>query len=102
MVCGTIVPESITVADGVVTITLPATFDPISGGLYNIPLRASIPEGTNGAVINITNGTVTGALLNAVGSNVRLGPLNAQWVLRVQFFADPDHFNLLRRTWRAV
>lgn len=98
----TIVPDTITVAAGVVTITLPAAFEPVNGGIYDIPLSAAIPDGTNGAEVTITNGTATGPLLNRLGSNVRMGPLNAQWTLRVMFLDDPEHWNLISRRWRNV
>lgn len=97
-----VVPTTIAVTAGVTTITLPATFEPVNGGIYDIPLAAAIPDGTNGSVITITNGTVTGNLLNRLGSNVRMGPLNAQWVLRVMFLEDPEHWNLISRRWRTV
>lgn len=97
-----VIPTSVTAAAGVVTITLPATFVPVSGCVYDISLEAAIPEGTNGAVITITNGTITGNLLNRLGSNVRMGPLNAQWILRTMFLADPNHYNLLSRRLRNV
>lgn len=97
-----VVPETIAVATGTTTITLPSTFEPVNGGIYDIPLSAAIPDGTNGTVIEITNGTVTGSLLNRLGSNVRMGTLNAQWVLRVMYLSDPDHFNLISRRWRQI
>lgn len=97
-----VVPGSIAVAGGVTTITLPATFEPVNGCVYDIPLAAAIPDGSNGSVITITNGTITGNLLNRLGSNVRMGTLNAQWVLRVMFLSDPAHYNLLSRRWRSV
>lgn len=98
----TVVPESITVAAGVATVTLPATFEPVQGGIYDVPLSVAIPDGTNGAEIVITNGTTTGSLLNRLGSNVRMGTLNAQWILRIMFLEDPDHWNLISRRWRNV
>ena len=98
----TIVPDTITVAAGVTTITLPATFIPVNGGIYDIPLATAIPDGTNGSVITITNGTISGNLLNRLGSNVRMSTLNAQWVLRVMYLEDPEHWNLISRRWRNV
>lgn len=98
----TVVPTGIAVAAGTTTITLPAAFEPVDGGIYDIPLSAAIPDGTNGTAVSITNGTVTGSLLNRLGSNVRMGALNAQWVLRVMYLSDPDHFNLISRRWRQI
>lgn len=97
-----VVPTTITQATDTTTITLPATFEPVAGGIYDIPLSAAIPDGTNGNIITITNGTVTGNLLNRLGSNVRMGTLNAQWVLRVMYLKDPAHWNLISRRWRVV
>lgn len=90
--------ESVTVASGVVTITMPADFVPVEGCLYDISLATSLPYGTNGAEILIG----TAPLLNRLGSNVRMSELNAQWVLRVMYLGDPDHYNLISRKWRAV
>lgn len=97
-----VVPTTITQATDTTTITLPATFEPVAGGIYDIPLSAAIPDGTNGNIITITNGTITGNLLNRLGSNVRMGTLNAQWVLRVMYLEDPEHWNLISRRWRVV
>ena len=98
----TVVPTTITQATTTTTITLPADFEPVNGGIYDIPLAAAIPDGTNGNIIAITNGTTSGNLLNRLGSNVRMGPLNAQWVLRVMFLEDPAHYNLISRRWRQI
>lgn len=97
-----VIPTTITQATGTTTITLPATFTPVNGGIYDIPLAAAIPADTNGTIITITNGTISGNLLNRLGSNVRMGELNAQWILRVMFLGDPNHYNLISRRWRPV
>ena len=96
--CGriqSVVPTTIAFAAGTTTVTLPADFVPVNGGIYDIPLAASIPDGTNGSVITITNGTITGNLLNRLGSNVRMGTLSAAWTLRVMYLGDPEHWNLI-------
>ena len=99
-------PTAITQATGTTTITLPTDFTPVNGGIYDIPLTTAIPDGTNGTVITISigadAGAVSGNLLNRLGSNVRMGTLNAQWVLRVMYLEDPVHWNLIGRHWRAV
>lgn len=97
-----ITPVTIAQAADTTTITLPTDFEPINGEIYDIPLSAAIPDGTNGNIITITNGTITGNLLNRLGSNVRMGTLNAQWILRVMYLSDPDHWNLISRRWRNV
>lgn len=90
-----VVPTTAAVAAGVTTLTLPASFTPMNGGIYDIPLSVAIPDGTNGTEISITNGTVTGNLLNRLGSNVRMGTLSAGTTLRVMYLEDPSHWNLI-------
>lgn len=90
-----VVPTTLTMAGTTLTVTLPATFVPMNGGIYDIPLSVAIPDGTNGAVITITNGTVSGDLLNRLGSNVRMGTLSAGITLRVMYLEDPSHWNLI-------
>lgn len=97
-----VIPTSITTATGTTTITLPSTFEPVNGGIYDISLAASIPDVTTGNVLVITNGTVSGNLLNRLGSNVRMGGLNPQWVLRVMYLEDPIHWNLISRHYRKI
>ena len=97
-----VVPSTITVTADATTITLPATFIPVNGSIYDIPLATAIPDGTNGNVITITNSTINGNLLNRLGSNVRMGTLNTQWVLRVMYLEDPEHWNLISRRLRNV
>ncbi len=92
-----VVPTSVTVdaASGTTTVTLPATFTPVAGGIYDIPLTAVIPTGTSGTVITITNTATPGNLLNRLGNNVRLGALLPSMVLRVMYLSDPSHYNLI-------
>ena len=97
-----IVADSVTVTAGVATVTLPAAFIPVNGGIYDVSLATAIPDGTSGAVVTITNGTTPGNLLNRLGSNVRMGALNPQWVLRVMFLSDPAHYNLISVRMRSV
>lgn len=42
-----VVPTSITIAGSTATISLPASFLPTIGGIYDIPLSVVIPDGTN-------------------------------------------------------
>ena len=55
--------SSVVSADGVTTITLPATAEITAGGLYDIGLFTAIPAGTDGTQVIITNGTVTGNVM---------------------------------------
>lgn len=87
--------ESVAVAAGTTTITLPSTTEIKAGDVLNIGLFTAIPDGTNGVPISITNGTVTGDLLVRNGNYFRPRPLLARTVFQVQYFSDPEHFMLL-------
>lgn len=87
--------ETVAVAGGTTTITLPATTEINPGDVLNIGLFTAIPDGTNGVPISITNGTVTGDLLIPNGNFFRPRPLMARTVFQVQFLSDPEHFILL-------
>ena len=67
----------IAVADGVTTITLPATAEINSGDIIDVLLATAIPDGTDGTQITITNGTVTGDLMNGNGNYLRPYPLTS-------------------------
>ena len=78
------------------TITVPSTFNPQAGLTYDILLSAQIPEGTDGTIITITNGTIEASLYQPVtGNYVRARGLGWRKILRVVFFEDPAHFNLV-------
>ena len=80
----------------VTTITVPSNTVFADSCFYNIRLDTQIPEGTDGTIIAITNGTVTGELmLRGSGNYARSRLLNTRRVIKVQFFSDPDHFNLV-------
>lgn len=87
--------SSVTVASGETTITLPATPTISAGEVFDILLATTIPEGTNGSVITITNGTVSVNLLNGNGNYLRLCPITCRTVLRIQYLADPAHFQII-------
>ena len=87
--------ETITVATGTTTITLPATAEIEAGNVYDILLATVIPAGTDGTNISITNGTQTGAVMRRNGNYYRPIPLTSRTILRVQFFDDPAHFQLI-------
>lgn len=97
--CKSSIPQiratTVAVAAGVTTITLPETPEIVAGDVVDILLATAIPDGTDGTQISITNGTVTGNLLNGNGNYLRPYPLTSRTVLRVQYLADPAHFQIL-------
>lgn len=98
----TVSASNIAVDSGITTITLPSTFIPVAGTMYNISLSTVIPSGTDGTIITITNGSIAGNLLNSLGSNVRLGELTSTNVLKVLFLSDPNHYMLIYKSRRHV
>lgn len=78
------------------TITVPDTFTPAAGCVYDILLSAQVPVATDGTIIAISNATLTAELYQPnTGNYVRARGLGWRKVLRVVFFDDPAHFNLL-------
>ncbi len=88
--------ESVEVAAGVTTITLPETPAINDGDVFEILLATAIPDGTDGTQVTITNGTVTGDLMNGNGNYYRPNPLTSRTVWLVQYLGDPEHFQILR------
>lgn len=93
---------TVAVAAGVTTITLPATPEINSGDVINILLATSIPDGTDGTQISITNGTVTGNLMNGNGNYLRPYPLTSRTVIQCQFLSDPNHFQIINIFGRHI
>jgi len=78
------------------TITVPETFTPVAGGIYDILVSAQVPVATDGTILAITNGTITGSVYQRMSGNyARIRALGWRKVIRVQFLDDPAHFNLL-------
>jgi len=78
------------------TITVPATFTPASGGIYDVLVSAQVPAGTDGTILVISNGTEEGNVLQRWNGNyARCRELGWRKVIRVQFLDDPAHYNLL-------
>ena len=97
--------ESVEVAEGVTTITLPATAEISNGEIIDVLLATAIPDGTDGTQITITNGTVTGDLMNGNGNYLRPYPLTSRTVIRCQYLGDPAHFQIIQifgRRFRRV
>jgi len=94
--------SSVEVADGVATITIPATTTINSGDIVDILLATSIPEGTDGAELVITNGTITASVMNGNGNYLRFYPLTSRTVLQVQYLSDPSHFQIINVFGRRI
>lgn len=97
--------SSVAVASGITTITLPSSPEISAGEVFDVLLATAIPDETDGTVISITNGTITGNLLNGNGNYLRLYPITSRTVLRVQYLSDPAHFqiiNVFGRRFRRV
>ncbi len=86
---------SVATAGGTTTITLPATPAIIAGDVIDILLSTAIPDGTDGTILSVTNGTVTGNIMICNGNYFRPLPLRSRTVLRVQYLDDPAHFQLI-------
>ncbi len=93
---------SVAVADGVTTITIPATPEINTGDVINVLLATAIPEGTDGTEIIITNGTTIGSVMNGNGNYLRFYPLTSRTVLQVQYLDDPQHFQILNVFGRRI
>lgn len=87
---------SVTVAAGVTTITIPASPVINPGDVIEVLLATPIPAGTDGTQITITNGTITGDLMNGNGNYFRPNPLTSRTVFLVQYLDDPEHFQILK------
>lgn len=78
------------------TITVPETFTPVAGGIYDVLINTQVPALTDGTIVAITNGTVAGSVYQRMSGNyARSRALGWRKVLRVQFLDDPAHYNLL-------
>ena len=88
--------ESVEVATGTTTITLPATATIENGQIIDILLATAIPDGTDGTQVEITNGTVTGNLMNGNGNYLRPFPITSRTIIRCQYLNDPSHFQIIQ------
>ena len=86
---------SIATASGITTVTLPSTFTPEAGSVYDIYLSKQIPALVDGTRISLTNGTVDGTVMAPNGNYYRAFPFTSRSVLRVQYFDDPSHYQIL-------
>lgn len=97
-----IVASSVAVTAGVATVTIPATPAINDGDVVDIILATLVPEGTDGAQISITNGTITASVMNGNGNYLRFFPLTSRTVLRVQYLDDPAHFQIIDVFGRCI
>lgn len=88
--------SSVAVASGVTTITLPTTQTFTAGSVYNVLLATTIPDGTDGTQVAVTNGTDSGNVMQGNGDYFRPLPLRSRTILTIQYFADPAHFQIIR------
>lgn len=88
--------STITVSAGVTSITIPSSPAINSGDVIEVLLASPIPEGTDGTQITISNGTVTGNLMNGNGNYFRPMPLTSRTIFLVQYLSDPAHFQILK------
>lgn len=86
---------SVTVTGGVATITIPTAPTVDNGEVVDILLATSIPDGTDGAQLVISNGTSTVSVMNGNGNYLRFYPLTSRTVLRVQYLNDPVHYQII-------
>lgn len=80
----------------VTTVTVPATFTPAAGCIYDVLVSAQVPAATDGTILAISDGTTSWNVYQRMSGNyVRCRGLGWRKVIRVQFLDDPAHFNLL-------
>ena len=85
--------SSITTTSGVTTITVPSETTFTDGKCYCLGLFFTIPAGTNGTQVNITNGTTTWVIFNRLANYWRpCCALKSRTLLKVKFLNDPAHF----------
>ena len=94
--CNLIPVTSITLADGVTTITVPqgTTFE--NGKNYCLGLFTSIPAGTIGSQVNVTDGVNFGyTIYNKFANYWRpCCGLKSRTILKLRFCNDPAHLIL--------
>lgn len=84
---------SITSSGGITTINVPETTIFENDVNYCLFIFTTIPSGTNGTQINITNGTNTYTVYNKLANYWRpCCGLNNRKYLTVRFLNDPNHF----------
>lgn len=88
-----VIASSVTTSGGITTITVPAGTSFENGNVYCIGLFLTVPAGTNGTQINITDGTVTYTVYNRKANYFRpCNALRGRSILHLVFLNDPSHF----------
>lgn len=78
------------------TITVPDSFTPVSGVIYDILISAQVPVETDGTILTIANTTTSGNIMQQLtGNYARSRALGWRKVIRVQYLDDPAHYNLI-------
>ena len=92
-ICPNIIPASnVDVTDGVTTITIPAGTTLQNGETYCLGLFTTIPAGTNGSQVNVTDGTNTYTIFNKNANYWQpCCGLRSRTMLKVRFLNDPSH-----------
>ena len=93
---------SVAVAGGIATVTIPSTAVINPGDIVDIQLFTSIPDGTDGAHLTITNGTLSASVMYGNGNYLRFYPLTSRTVLRVQYLSDPSHYQIINVFGRKI
>lgn len=84
--------SSVTTSGGVTTITVPATATFTGGNRYCLGLFLTVPAGTNGTQVNVTNGTDTWTIYNRIANYWRpCCALRGRTLLKVKYLDDPSH-----------
>lgn len=93
-ICPNVIPvSSVTSSGGITTITVPDGTVFQNGNCYCLGLFTTIPSGTNGTQINITDGTNTYTVFNRLANYWRpCCGLRSRTMLKLRFFNDPNHF----------
>lgn len=87
-----IIASSVTTSGGITTITIPSGTTFRNRICYCIGIFTTIPSGTNGTQVNITDGTTTWTIYNKIANYWRPCCGLCNGTLKVKFFNDPVHF----------
>lgn len=74
-----------------IEITMPSSFAPQAGGVYDILVNLAVPTTTSGATCTIGGVYV----YNRMGNYKRFPTLYSPFILRVAYLGDPNHYNFI-------
>ena len=90
--CNLVTVSSIAVAGGITTLTIPADTVLKDGENICLGLFLTIPVGTNGTAVNVTNGTTTWTIYNKIANWWRpCCGLKSRTILKLKYYDDPAH-----------